>query len=112
MSEEATQYNPVENLEEGVQRRYIIGFDTRGQEVKSPLIVAHESRDTIPPKLNHQTLATLGLGRPEGRKGGFCKRVGDDLVWIDEGPTLIAPANEDEFRQALEKGIQIVEPPK
>lgn len=111
MSEGETVQNQIEGLEAGVQRRYVIGFDSSGKDVRGPLIVAHESRDSIPPKLNHQTLSLLGLGQPEGRKGGFCKREGEKLIWINEGPSLITSANEAEFKQALANGIKVIELP-
>lgn len=109
-AESASEQNPIEILQEGQERRFVIGFND-AIEVVSPLIVANEQRFTIPLKLNHAKLAELGLGNIRNRKGGFCIRKGEEILMVSDPPNQMTPASKNEFDQALTNGVVVIEPP-
>lgn len=117
-SEGISEQNPIESLEENIDRRFVIGFNA-ALEVISPLIIAHEDRFNAPIKLNYPSLAKLGgVGEAPNRKGGFCVRIGQQLMIIEDHTPMqmyttiqTGQANKEEFQKALANGIVVIEPP-
>lgn len=111
MSEGETTHNPIEDLEEGTERRFVVGLNAERKAI-SELIVARDGIDIIPLRQNHAKLADMALGLGKNRAGGFCMRTGDEIIRMtDLQPTLVTEATDEQFQDALKSGVRIIEPP-
>lgn len=119
MSEdEEIKENPIEILNPDWEMRCIVPIDSpqpnKTGVVNGPLIIANENRFNSPLSLNNEKLAAAaGI---EESKHGFCKRAGEDIVWVEPsrmdkfGPQALSLATRDEFTQALVNGIIVINP--
>lgn len=118
MSEGGEIENPIEILNPNWELRFVVPIkDLADQEVTGPLIVGNENRDKIPLALSHIKLAQAADIKTFKR--GFCKRDGENIVWVEPSATdKIGPlretqlASKEQFDEALAIGIKIFNPPQ